>query len=342
MDSNKEGVEWWRRWMVKSGGENGGGMPAAEVHTSRTTAIGGGPRFLHVSSQSQQSNLGLDTYTNRIQSPSFQMATAVSTVGSVNRVLLSLHGSSSGASAPSSAFLGNSLKKGSSGVSHGRVSTCTFKVMAADLDESKQTSKDRWRGLAYDMSDDQQDITRGKGMVNPLFQAPMGDGTHEAVLSSYEYISQGLRQYNFDNTMDGYYIAPAFMDKLVVHITKNFMNLPNIKVPLILGIWGGKGQGKSFQCELVFAKMGIKVYDDKVRKWIAEVGVEKVGKKLVNSLEGPPTFEQPKMTLSKLMEYGNMLVQEQENVKRVQLADTYLSEAALGNANEDAMKAGTF
>ncbi|MCU4190277.1 AAA family ATPase, partial [Flavobacterium sp. HXWNR29] len=29
------------------------------------------------------------------------------------------------------------------------------------------------------------------------------------------------------------------------------------KIPLILGIWGGKGQGKSFQCELVFAKMGI-------------------------------------------------------------------------------------
>ena len=51
--------------------------------------------------------------------------------------------------------------------------------------------------------------------------------------------------------MDGFYIAPAFMDKIVVHITKNFLNLPNIKVPLILGIWGGKGQGKSFQCELV-------------------------------------------------------------------------------------------
>lgn len=30
--------------------------------------------------------------------------------------------------------------------------------------------------------------------------------------------------------MDGFYIAPAFMDKLVVHITKNYMSLPNIKV----------------------------------------------------------------------------------------------------------------
>lgn len=39
----------------------------------------------------------------------------------------------------------------------------------------------------------------------------------------------GLR-YEFDNTKDGFYIAPSFMDKLVVHITKNFMALPNIKV----------------------------------------------------------------------------------------------------------------
>ncbi|CAL5059246.1 unnamed protein product [Urochloa decumbens] len=131
------------------------------------------------------------------------------------------------------------------------------KTKEEEVDESKQTEQDRWKGLAYDTSDDQQDITRGKGLVDYLFQAPMGDGTHEAVLSSYEYISQGLRQYSLDNTMDGYYIAPAFMDKLVVHIAKNFMPLPNIKVPLILGIWGGKGQGKSFQCELVFAKMGI-------------------------------------------------------------------------------------
>ncbi|TVU23290.1 hypothetical protein EJB05_25645 [Eragrostis curvula] len=363
----------------------------------------------------------------------------------------------------------------------------------------------------------------------------MGDGTHEAVLSSFEYLSQGMRTYNMDNTLDGLYIAPAFMDKIVVHLSKNFMSLPNIKVPLILGIWGGKGQGKSFQCELVFAKMGItyapllssvyiymcihmldqlmttihyspimmsagelesgnagepaklirqryreaadmikkgkmcalfindldagagrmggttqytvnnqmvnatlmniadnptnvqlpgmynkeenprvpivvtgndfstlyaplirdgrmekfywaptredrigvckgiflsdnvadeaivqlvdtfpgqsidffgalraRVYDDEVRKWVAEVGVENIGRRLVNSKEGPPTFEQPKMTIEKLLEYGHMLVMEQENVKRVQLADKYLSEAALGEANEDAIKSGAF
>ncbi|RYR26560.1 hypothetical protein Ahy_B02g060813 isoform A [Arachis hypogaea] len=433
-------------------------------------------------------------------------------------VQLKLSGSSSGAPpTTNSAFFGTSLKRVSSVVSNQRnLSGGNFKVCAGiEYDEEKQTSKDRWGGLAYDTSDDQQDITRGKGMVDSLFQNTMDSGTHYAVMSSYDYISTGLRQYNLDNTIDGFYIAPAFMDKVVVHITKNFLNLPNIKVPLILGIWGGKGQGKSFQCELVFAKMGInpimmsagelesgnagepaklirqryreaadiikkgkmcclfindldagagrmggttqytvnnqmvnatlmniadnptnvqlpgmynkeenprvpvivtgndfstlyaplirdgrmekfywaptredrigvcqgifrtdnvpkedivrlvdtfpgqsigklfysknffgavraRVYDDEVRNWISSVGVESIGKRLVNSKEGPPVFEQPKMTIEKLLEYGNMLVQEQENVKRVQLADKYLNEAALGEENEDAIKTGNF
>ncbi|AQK48231.1 hypothetical protein Zm00014a_013068 [Zea mays] len=413
-----------------------------------------------------------------------------------------------------SSFLGKKLNKPqvSAAVTyHGKSSSSNsrFKAMAAkEVDETKQTDEDRWKGLAYDISDDQQDITRGKGLVDNLFQAPMGDGTHVAVLSSYDYISQGQKSYNFDNMMDGFYIAKGFMDKLVVHLSKNFMTLPNIKVPLILGIWGGKGQGKSFQCELVFAKMGItpimmsagelesgnagepaklirqryreasdlikkgkmsclfindldagagrmggttqytvnnqmvnatlmniadnptnvqlpgmynkednprvpiivtgndfstlyaplirdgrmekfywaptredrigvckgifrtdgvdeehvvqlvdtfpgqsidffgalraRVYDDEVRRWVSETGVENIARKLVNSKEGPPTFEQPKITIEKLLEYGHMLVAEQENVKRVQLADKYLNEAALGEANEDAMKTGSF
>lgn len=57
----------------------------------------------------------------------------------------------------------------------------------------------------------------------------------------------------------GYYIAPRFLDKLAVHITKNFLKLPGIRVPIILGIHGRKGEGKSFQCELVFERMGIEV-----------------------------------------------------------------------------------
>lgn len=54
-----------------------------------------------------------------------------------------------------------------------------------------------------------------------------------------------------------YYIAPRFLDKLSVHITKNYLELPGVKVPLILGIHGRKGEGKSFQCELVYERMGV-------------------------------------------------------------------------------------
>ena len=54
-----------------------------------------------------------------------------------------------------------------------------------------------------------------------------------------------------------YYLSPRFSDKLAVHITKNFMNLPGVSVPLILGVHGRKGEGKSFQCSLLFERMGI-------------------------------------------------------------------------------------
>lgn len=54
-----------------------------------------------------------------------------------------------------------------------------------------------------------------------------------------------------------YYISPHFLDKLAVHITKNFLDIPGLRVPLILGIHGRKGEGKSFQCELVYQRMGI-------------------------------------------------------------------------------------
>ncbi|MDF0552160.1 ribulose bisphosphate carboxylase small subunit [Kamptonema sp. UHCC 0994] len=53
-----------------------------------------------------------------------------------------------------------------------------------------------------------------------------------------------------------YYISPSFLDKVAVHITKNFLDLPGVRVPLILGIHGRKGEGKTFQCELAFERLG--------------------------------------------------------------------------------------
>ena len=146
-----------------------------------------------------------------------------------------------------------------------------------------------------DMSDDQQDIARGRDMVDSLFQGAGGmGGTHNAIMSSADYLSTAQR--SLGNIEDGFYIAPAFLDKLSIHVAKvrrwprwapsgacshaaaaaaspcltlpaspsppprhpqNFLDLPKIKVPLILGIWGGKGQGKTFQCNLAYKKLGI-------------------------------------------------------------------------------------
>ena len=91
-----------------------------------------------------------------------------------------------------------------------------------------------------------------------------------------------------------------------------------------------------------FGALRARVYDDLVRNWVGDVGIENMGKKLVNARGGPPQLDRPSMPLQTLLQYGPMLGEEQETVKRVQLADLYLNEAALGDANADAIARGTF
>ncbi|MFB2838218.1 ribulose bisphosphate carboxylase small subunit [Floridanema evergladense] len=287
-----------------------------------------------------------------------------------------------------------------------------------------------------------------------------------------------------------YYISPKFLDKLAVHITKSFLEIPGVRVPLILGIHGRKGEGKSFQCELVFERMGIeaihisggelespdagdparlirlryreaaelikvrgkmvalmindldagagrfdegtqytvntqlvnatlmniadnptnvqlpgsydatplhrvpiivtgndfstlyaplirdgrmekfywepnredkigivggifsedklssreieqlvdtfisqsidffsalraRIYDEQIRQFIHEVGFDKVSSRVVNSLEGPPIFQKPNFSLSRLIEFGNFMVQEQQRIQDLRLVQEY-------------------
>jgi len=361
--------------------------------------------------------------------------------------------------------------------------------------------KDRWAGLAEDSGpgNDQMDIHRGRGMIDYEFQGAAGlGGTHNTIQDSSDYMSGGLKTYD-NMTAEGFYISKPFLDKLTVHVAKNFMDLPKIKVPLILGVWGGKGQGKTFQTHLAFQKMGVnpivmsagelesgnagepaklvrqryreasdiiskgkmcslfindldagagrlggttqytvnnqmvnatlmniadnptnvqlpgvynndeiprvpiictgndfstlyaplirdgrmekfywnptredrvgicggifkeddvgqaaieklvdtfpnqsidffgalraRIYDDKVREFVMDTGLENLSKRLVNSREGPPKFEKPFMSVDTLLAYGNEIVEEQENVKRVQLADAYLDGAELAGVS---------
>ncbi|XP_020083025.1 ribulose bisphosphate carboxylase/oxygenase activase, chloroplastic isoform X2 [Ananas comosus] len=92
-----------------------------------------------------------------------------------------------------------------------------------------------------------------QGVIDDLFVGQFLGKDSDIV---FDYRQKATRSFEY---LEGdYYIAPVFLDKIACHIVKNYIaHLLNIKVPLILGIWGGKGQGKTFQTELIFRVMGI-------------------------------------------------------------------------------------
>ena len=101
------------------------------------------------------------------------------------------------------------------------------------------------------------DVGQTSQFIDSLFT--MGDGGLTADIADGSLREGQETVRNFGNLQGDYYIAPAFLDAVAMHIVKN--HHPTLKakcrVPLILGIWGGKGQGKSFQTELCFKKMGV-------------------------------------------------------------------------------------
>ncbi|KAG8379601.1 hypothetical protein BUALT_Bualt07G0105800 [Buddleja alternifolia] len=91
------------------------------------------------------------------------------------------------------------------------------------------------------------------GVIDDLFTGNFLGKDSDIV---FDYRQKATR--SFEYLQGDYYIAPLFLDKVVCHIVKNYMaHLLNVKVPLILGIWGGKGQGKTFQTELIFRALGL-------------------------------------------------------------------------------------
>ncbi len=63
--------------------------------------------------------------------------------------------------------------------------------------KTNKEQKGRWRGMDadMDMSDDQQDIARGRDMVDSLFQGfgAGAGGTHNAIMSTQDYLSTAQR-----------------------------------------------------------------------------------------------------------------------------------------------------
>ena len=75
-----------------------------------------------------------------------------------------------------------------------------------------------------------------------------------AVMSSSDYISDGFK--DVSNMTDEASRSPRASWTSFASKCQEPLDLPKIKVPLILGV-GGKGQGKTFQSMLIFKKLGV-------------------------------------------------------------------------------------
>lgn len=173
---------------------------------------------------------------------------------------------------------------------------------------------------------DNLNITVGArtGMIDSLFT---GDFLGKEADIVFKYRQKVTR--SFEHITGDYYIAPAFMDKVVTHIVKNYLAAQiDGKVPLILGVWGGKGQGKSFQTELIFKAMGIEPIimsaGEMESEWAGEPGklireryraahlvINNQGKMsclMINDLDaGIGRFENTQMTVNNQMVVGTLM-----------------------------------
>ena len=103
-----------------------------------------------------------------------------------------------------------------------------------------------------------------EGKIDDIFTRNRGDGEFKLGADSdiangdLRFRFQEVRQFN--NLVGDYFVPEQFIEKVALHVCKNFMRStqprsPN--VPLILGVWGGKGCGKTFNLELACKKLGM-------------------------------------------------------------------------------------
>lgn len=57
---------------------------------------------------------------------------------------------------------------------------------------------------------------------------------------------------------DEVFISERFQQVVSLHVLKNLLKRVEAQVPLLLGIHGPSGEGKTFQCEYILKNMGVK------------------------------------------------------------------------------------
>jgi hypothetical protein len=147
----------------------------------------------------------------------------------------------------------------------------------AEETHARGTGEDYLYELGRQSSNLRTEVGARKGVVDDVFA---GTANANFVLGADADIATGELRYtearSLTNVVDGCYVPPRFMDKVCVHLVKNHLAESAARatadndaaaagagvvkrgvgqVPLILGIWGEKGCGKSYTLELCLRAM---------------------------------------------------------------------------------------
>jgi ribulose bisphosphate carboxylase small subunit len=72
-----------------------------------------------------------------------------------------------------------------------------------------------------------------------------------------------------------------------------------------------------------FSALRSRIYDEQIREFIHQVGIERVSKRLVNTSEAAPDFPNPNFSLAHLIEMGSLMVGQQKRIQEMRLVDEY-------------------
>jgi hypothetical protein len=128
-----------------------------------------------------------------------------------------------------------------------------------------------------------------------------------------------------DGRMEKFYWNPTREDRIGI-CAGIFRDDPINKDDVAVLVDTFPGQSIDF-----FGSLRSRIYDDVIWEYVQKTGVKSLNANLVNT-RNPPKFDMPQIGLQMLLNYGHRLVEEQDNVKRVQLADEYLEGASLAGS----------
>jgi hypothetical protein len=73
-----------------------------------------------------------------------------------------------------------------------------------------------------------------------------------------------------------------------------------------------------------FSALRSRLYDEQVRQFINQVGLDRLSMRLLNSTEAPPEFRRPNFDLQTLKHFGQLMLEEAQRLQKMRLVDEYM------------------